>query len=168
SLLLGFFFFFMTCFFIIKPSISLITLGSQLGFDYIRDNFFVNASLRSLVFGSNNIAYLAQNYIVPLLWFYSIYLIGSKNKFNIFLFYFIVISLVVFNLAYAGRFYIYFALIIFYLKNVLEGKGFINFLKKYTPFGVVAFFVSLVILSLRRNEDELATNSNEFMKLLEY
>lgn len=68
-------------------------------------------------------------YITPILWFYTILLIGKKDKISVFLFYYTLFSLVLFNLSYAGRFYIYFALIVLYLKNTLEGVGFFYSLK---------------------------------------
>lgn len=163
-------FFLVTILFINKPTITLYFLGQELGFDYIRDKFFSLEALRASVFGSATIAAMTLMYITPILWFYTILLIGKKDKISVFLFYYTLFSLVLFNLSYAGRFYIYFALIVLYLKNTLEGGGVLLFFKKYILLVSLFIFSSFFILNVRTNSDYVAQNNDNqaLFSMIEY
>ena len=155
-------------FFLIKPAIVLYGLADQLGFEYVRNNFFSNDTLRITAFGSVQIAAFSLMYVVPMLWFYVISLIGGKGKYNNFLFYFLLLSLVLFNLSYAGRFYIYFSLIVIYIKSVLEGQNILIFIKRYSILVVGLIFTSLIILNLRNSNDGIVNIKKDFFGLMEY
>lgn len=156
------------CFTVIKPTILIFFIGMEFGFDYVRQNFFTSDIIRAVAFGNITIAMLTQSYVVPFLWFYCLLIIGSENKKRILFFYILLISLILFNLSYAGRFYIYFAIIVLYLKVVIEGKGVIHFFKKYSLILIVFLFLSMFIINLRVNEDGIASDSNDFIMLAEY
>lgn len=157
-----------TIVFINKPSIILYGLGSELGFDYVRDNFFSGENIKNIAFGSTSMSAFILMYIAPLLWFYVILLIGKKDKFRSFLFFYILFSLVLFNLSYAGRFYIYFSIIALYLKSVLEGQNLFLFLKKYLILFSFLIFLALTILSLRTNRENISNEGKDYLVLLEY
>ena len=157
-----------TIFFIVKPSIMLFTIGNEFGYDYVRANYFSDNSFKELIFGNLTISLLTQIYVVPFLWFYVFLLMGSENKYKKTLFYFVLLSLVSFNLAYAGRFYIYFALIALYLKNIIDGNNFVFFVKKYLLFSITLIFLALLMANLRVREDGVATGNKDFLMLLEY
>lgn len=165
---LGFIIIFLVLCFLNKPSIILFFLGQSLGVDYVRDNFFVMESLRIQVFGNATIAAFTLMYVAPILWFFCIYLIGRSDKFSKFLFYYILFSLVVFNISYAGRFYIYFAFLVLYLKAILEGDSFLGFLKKYSIVIFSFLFFSFLILSLRNGDSYDSDIGKELNTLVEY
>lgn len=159
---------FLTLFFIVKPTVIMYLMGVEFGFDYVRQNFYSSDIIRSSAFGSMSIAIFVQTYVASFLWFYVIYLIGSKNKSSTYLFYFILFSLVLYNMSYAGRFYMYFAIILLYLKTIIEGRNPLVFLKKY---GLILFsflLASTLIVSVRNNKDGLANSSRDMISLLEY
>ncbi|WP_104498381.1 O-antigen polymerase [Acinetobacter indicus] len=157
-----------TIFFILKPAFIMLSMGVEYGFDYVRQNFFTSDLIRSIAFGNMTIAVFTQSYIVPILWFYVIYLTDSKERYSKFTFYFILFSLVIFNLSYAGRFYIYFAIIVLYLKNVIERKSIMSFFKKNSYIIGFFFIISTFVVALRNNRDGLANESNDLLKLVEY
>jgi len=154
--------------FLIKPSIIMVMMGLQYGFDYVRQNFFGSDLIRAAAFGSVKISAFTLMYLVPIFWGYVIYLIGNKKRSNVFIMYFLLISLIFFNLSYAGRFNIYFAFIFLYLKSILEGFSFIRFCIKYLPIISILFFVSMFVVNIRNNKEGLVNDSNGFIKLLEY
>lgn len=160
--------FMLTLFFIVKPTIILFGLTNEYNYDYVRTNFFSSNSFKELVFGNLTISLVTQIYVVPLLWFYVFLLINQKNKIKIFLFYFLLISLVAFNLSYAGRFYIYFAIIVLYMKNLIEGHSLIGFFKRHMIIVISLIFFSLLMANLRANKDGLATTNHDFLVLMEY
>src|SRR5690606_4470743 len=85
-----------------------------------------------------------------------------------FVFYFILLSLVVFNLSYAGRFYIYFAFLVLFLKSLLEREKILVFLKKYSILFLGLIFSAFSMVNLRSNKNVLENDSSSILKLLEY
>ena len=154
--------------FINKPTFLLYTIGSEFGFDYLRQNYYNSDSIRGVAYGNMTFAVLTQMYIVPILWFYLFLIMDKKHKFSIFLFHYLLVSLILLNLAYAGRFNIYFAFLVLYLRNVILQEGFLNFIKKYTIIFSLLFFVSMYISNLRVGAEGLANDADDFIKLLEY
>lgn len=157
-----------TILFILKPTLIMYGMGVELGFDYVRQNFFTSDVIRSKAFGNMSLAIFTQNYVVAFLWFYIIYLIGFHSKRSNVIFYCILISLILFNMSYAGRFNIYFAIIVLYIKNVLEGKKLFDFIKKYFVLILALFSMSTIIVAIRNNREGFANNFNDILKVLEY
>lgn len=155
-------------FFIVKPTIIMYLMGVELGFDYVRQNFYSSDVIRSSAFGSMNIAIFVQTYVASFLWFYIIYLTGSKSKRSNYIFYFLLFSLVLYNMSYAGRFYMYFAIVVLYLKTIMDGKNPLVFLKRYGIVLVLFLFISTLIVSIRNNKDGLASSTRDIISLVEY
>ncbi|WP_180190499.1 O-antigen polymerase [Acinetobacter sp. YH01009] len=153
---------------VLKPTFIMFSMGMEYGFDYVRQNFFSSDIIRAHAFGNMTLAIFTQFYVVPVLWFYIIYLMGCNNKKTTFTFYFILFSLIAFNLSYAGRFYIYFALLILYLKNLIEGRSILDFLRKNIILILSLFTVSTLVVALRNNRQGLANESSDMLRLLEY
>lgn len=162
------FFLILTIIFIVKPTFIMFMLGLDYGFDYVRQNYFSTDIIKSLAFGNMTIAVLTNLYLVQFLWFYIFLIIGSNDKFTNFVFYFILLSLVVFNLSYAGRFYIYFAFLVLFLKSLLEREKILVFLKKYSILFLGLIFSAFSMVNLRSNKNVLENDSSSILKLLEY
>lgn len=154
--------------FLVKPAVILYGLADELGFEYVRNNFFSNDALRITAFGNVQIAAFSLMYVVPMTWFYIINLIGRKDRYNNFLFYFLLLALILFNLSYAGRFYIYFSLIVIYIKSILEGQNIFVFLKKYLILILSLILTSLLMLNLRNSSNEVVDIEKDILGLIEY
>lgn len=151
-----------------KPTFILYQIGSNFGFDYLRQNYYNSDVIRGAAYGNMNLAVLTQMYIVPFFWFYTFLLIDKKDKFSQILFYYLLISLVLLNISYAGRFNIYFAFLVVYLRNIILGESILYFFKKYLYIFALLFFVSMYISNLRIGADGLANDKDDFIKLFEY
>ncbi len=154
--------------FLVKPAVILYGLADELGFEYVRNNFFSNDALRITAFGNVQIAAFSLMYVVPMTWFYIINLIGRKDRYSNFLFYFLLLALILFNLSYAGRFYIYFSLIVIYIKSILEGQNIFVFLKKYLILILSLILTSLLMLNLRNSSNEVVDIEKDILGLIEY
>lgn len=154
--------------FLVKPAVILYGLADELGFEYVRNNFFSNDALRITAFGNVQIAAFSLMYVVPMTWFYIINLIGRKDRYNNFLFYFLLLALILFNLSYAGRFYIYFSLIVIYIKSILEGQNIFVFFKKYLILILSLILTSLLMLNLRNSSNEVVDIEKDILGLIEY
>lgn len=165
---LGFLIFLLVLVFLNKPTIILYFLGQSLGVDYVRNNFFIMESLRAQAFGSGVIAAFTLMYVAPILWFFCIYLIGSRDRLGKYLFYYILFSLVLFNMSYAGRFNLYFAVLIIYLKALMEGESILIFVKKYALLVASFLFLSLIILVSRSGDNYESNSDKEILTLVEY
>lgn len=157
---------FLVLIFITKPTLVMFGIGNQLGFDYVRANFFETDLIRREAFGNMFIAIFCQTYLVPFLWFYTIMMIDNNTKGRKFIFYFLLFSLILFNFSYAGRFYLYFSILVLYLKNLIDNNGFTYFLKKYSLILLPLFLVSILITDLRGSEN--IDEKNGLLILLEY
>jgi oligosaccharide repeat unit polymerase len=154
--------------FLVKPAVILYGLADELGFEYVRNNFFSNDALRITAFGNVQIAAFSLMYVVPMTWFYIINLIGRKDRYSNFLFYFLLLALILFNLSYAGRFYIYFSLIVIYIKSILEGQNIFVFLKKYLILILSLILTSLLMLNLRNSSNDVIDIEKDILGLIEY
>ena len=108
---------------LVRPTIVLYYLGSEIGFDSLRTEFFTNYSIRQLVYGHLFIEWFTNQYYVYFMWFYIIYISINKDRFNTRVFYLLILLMVLYNMAYGGRFNIYYALIAIYFRGVLNGDG---------------------------------------------
>lgn len=155
---------------IVKPTIIMLIMGNTLGFDYVRSNFFSSDIIRGKAFGNMTLAILVQNYFVPFLWFYTVMMINHENsKKREFIFYLFLFSLILFNLSYAGRFYIYFSIIALYIKSIIQQGSLFTFFRKYLAISSMLIFLSFFILELRKGEEQIAQDQpNTLLMLLEY
>lgn len=153
--------------FINIPSILMFMMGLEFGFDYVRANFFQTDLIRSKAFGTMSIAIVVLNYLIPILWLYVIMMVNiNNNRARNIVFYFILISLILFNFSFAGRFYLYFALLVLYFKCLIENIGVISFFLKKSIFLVILISISFLMTRLRSGE--IVEESKDFLILLEY
>src|SRR5690606_3330777 len=106
-------------------------------------------------------------YLVPFLWFYALFISDRKDRFSIFLFYFIVILLSIYNASYAGRFFIYYALIAIYMRYLILGISFKGVLFKGLFFILSSFFLSTFIVN-SRNESSVIDYKGMLESLYNY
>lgn len=138
--------------FILRPTIVLIGLSMEFGGEYVRTSYFNDPGFFDIVYGKGIIATLTNYYIVPILWFYLIFIMDDKSNFGKFTFYFLLILLVVYNASYSGRFYIYFGLIVLYLRCIFNKVSFIEFIKNNSIIIFIFTFFSYFILVNRQYE----------------
>lgn len=155
-------------FFILKPTVFLYFMGKELGFDYVRDNYFSTSFIREKAYGSMFFAIMTQFYISVLIWFYLILIIDSKKK-N-FIFYIILISMVLYNLSFAGRFNMYIVLLILYYKTIIQGGRWYDYIKKYSPVFIIFLMLSFFTVLIRSFNDDVDDflYLDELLVLFEY
>lgn len=159
---------FIILFFLLRPIVVMIGISSTLGQDYIRYNFFYDKQLQIQIFGSIFMSSFTLSYIIPISWFLVVLLIGSKDKLGVILFYIFLLALVVFNASYAGRFNMYFALLMIYFRSVYIGDGFNKFFLKNSYIFIFVFIYSFFILFIRQNKNSNDFGYNDLLMLLEY
>lgn len=160
---------FISFLFILRPTFILLGLNIKFGGEYVRNLYFSDPSFFDMVYGRGIIATITNYYIVPFLWFYLLLICDSKKKINIYSFYFFLLILVLYNASYSGRFFIYFSLIVLYLKCVISGVSFLGFLKKNSLLFSIFGFASYIILVNRQYEygGGVSVYSN-LLSILEY
>lgn len=139
----------LTLLFILRPTILLIGMNIEFGADQVRYMFYNADGIYKQVYGIGILGTIANYYIVPFLWFYALFISDRKDRFSIFLFYFIVIILSVYNASYAGRFFIYYALIAIYMRYLILGISLKGVLFKIIFFVLLSFFSSIYIVNSR-------------------
>lgn len=158
---------FMACIFLIKPTIVLFGIGMELGFGYLRANYYTDPLIQQMAYGSNLIVALTNYYINPILWFYLIFISNSKHPRTKKVFFLLLVILVLFNLSYGGRFNIYYSILILYLKVILEGRSVFNSIKKYGYLIAILVFISFWML-FERNVNNQGVLDNVWLGLYEY
>lgn len=152
--------------FVTLPTIKLTLLSVELGPDYVRNNIFKD-ELRVLVFGSVAKSALTNLYLIPFLWWIAIVYSTKPEKVSKCFFWFVLISIVAFNLSYAGRNAIYYMMLVIYFSYVIRGNSVFLFLRKNLMLLVVMFFLAFVVVSLRVTSKEVTLLGNIF-SLFEY
>lgn len=158
---------FLSVIFLIRPTIIMLMIGNEIGFDLLRVEFFNNYDIRYRIYGSLLVEWFINQYFVFFVWFYVIVISTSRDKMMLWTFYFLLIVLVLYNMAYAGRFNIYYAIIVLYMRNVLSGYSLINFIKKNLPLTLGLVGLSFFVLSIR-NTDDSSSVLNEMLIVFEY
>lgn len=152
--------------FVTLPTIKLIFLSVELGSDYVRNNIFKD-ELRVLVFGSVTKSALTNLYLVPFLWWIAIVYSTRPDRRSQCFFWFLLVSIVAFNVSYAGRNAIYYMVLVIYFSYIIRGKSIFLFLRKNSLLLVAMFFLAFVVVSLRVTSKEITLLGNIF-SLFEY
>ncbi|SDY50136.1 O-antigen polymerase [Acinetobacter kyonggiensis] len=163
----NFIFMFIALVFLLKPLIVMFGVGYEMGFEYLRINYYTDDSLRTMIYGHPTIATLINFYVIPLLWAYLVFVSNAQNKSANLAFYLILFLLILFNMSYGGRFNIYFGLLILYYKTILNGGNVFNYIRKYSALILLLVFSSFWVLISRRNEDSDFFLQG-FVEVLEY
>lgn len=122
---------------VLLPTLKLISFINIIGYDSIRDTFFSNTDFQFGLFYHRYIALFVLSYYMPIAWFFIIWLAQYNDKtMNVF-FWFNSIVLVVFSISIAGRFSIYYLIVVLYYRAILRGG-------KYKD--LFYFFVGVVFL----------------------
>lgn len=156
----------LTVFFIVIPTVKMFLLMGSVGYENIRMLVFRSDEFAAAVFGSRTVQSLTQNYIKYALWIVALFLSEKNNKERI-LFLFVVFSLVLFNMAYAGRFSLYYLFVVFFLKSMVEQKKISAGAVKLVLCAGLVFFISYLILVYRLGGD-LMSGSSVLESLLRY
>lgn len=160
----NFFIIFLSLIFVLKPTIILIGLNIEMGGEYVRKAYFSDPNFFNLVYGRGIIATFTNYYIVPFLWFYLIYVMDKdKGSFN-FTFYFLLILLIMYNASYSGRFFIYFSLIVLYLRCIVTGISFLGFFRKNII--IILFFILASYFILVNRQYEYGAEINFYDNML--
>lgn len=162
------FIFFVVFFTMNIPSFNMVVYGVTFGFDMVRQNYFSNDDFKSAMFGSVFVWGLARFYIVYIVIFFIVMLIDAKDRFQRIAFYYFLFSLVVFGVASAGRFYIYYMILILFYRTILLDNSIIAFLRKNVFLISVLFLFSAAIVSMRLDRDGLSTSLEDMYRILEY
>lgn len=152
--------------FITLPTIKLIFLSNEMGADYVRGNIFKD-ELRVLVFGSITKSALTNLYLIPFLWWIAIVYSTRPDKRSKYFFWFVLISIVAFNVSYAGRNAIYYMVLVVYFSYILRGKSIRTFLRKNAPLMLMLFFLGFAVSAIRAASKEVTLADNIF-SLFEY
>lgn len=167
NIILDYVFALLALLFLLRPIIVLFGIGFTYDFEYLRINYYQDESLQILAYGSMAISALTNFYLVPLLWFYILFISNSTEKRTTIIFYFILLMLVLFNLSYGGRFNIYFSLIVIFIRNILLGGGVFTFIKKYILLISSLVFVSFIMMLVRTNQ-QVQSSLKDWFALIEY
>lgn len=162
------FFIFLSVFFLLKPILVLNSIGISLGYDYLRIAYFQDPNIKKMVYGSEIINSITTFYIIPILWMYVIFLFNAKDRLSVKTFYFLLMLLVLFNLSYAGRINIVYAVLVLYFRFIFLGGGVLSFLKKYIPFLLFLLLISFIPLLLRSGEKVDDLEGGVMIELIEY
>lgn len=152
--------------FVTLPTIKLTLLSIELGADYVRNNIFKD-ELRDMVFGSVTRSALTNLYVIPFLWWVAIIYSTRPDTLSKFFFWFLLISIVAFNLSYAGRNAIYYMVLLVYFSYVIRGKSVFAFFRKNLLLLVIMFFLAFLVASMRVTSKEVTLLENIF-SLFEY
>lgn len=133
---------------VLLPTLKLISFINIIGYDSIRDTFFSNTDFQFGLFYHRYIALFVLSYYMPIAWFFIIWLAQYNDKtMNVF-FWFNSIVLVVFSISIAGRFSIYYLIVVLYYRAILRGGKYKDLF--YFFVGVVFFVaISFVVLKFR-------------------
>ncbi len=133
---------------VLLPTIKLISFINIIGYDSIRDLFFSNTDFQFGLFYHRYIALFVLSYYMPIAWFFIIWLAQYDDKNMNALFWFNSVVLVAFSISIAGRFSIYYLIIVLYYKAILRGGKYKDLF--YFFVGVVFLVViSFVVLKFR-------------------
>lgn len=154
-------------FFLIRPTIVLIGMNIELGADQVRYSIYNSDGVYTQIYGIGILGTFANYYLVPFLWFYCIWLCDKNDRFSKFLFYFIVLILSIYNASYAGRIFIYYAILAIYLRYVLLGLSVGKIFVKYIFILATAIISSNFILKNRNNSNDIGS-SDVVQGLIDY
>lgn len=152
--------------FITLPTIKLTVMNVELGSSYVRNNIF-REELRALVFGSVAKSALINLYVLPFLWWVAIVYSARQDRRSRLFFWFVLISLVAFNVSYAGRNAIYYMILVIYFSHIIRGKSVVGFIKRNTLLMLAMFFLGFLIVAGRITTREVTLLDNLF-GLFEY
>lgn len=152
---INFFVIFLTLFFIIKPTLVLIAMNIELGAEQVRQIYYNEPGIYNKIYGIGFIGSITNFYLVPFFWLYSLLICDRQDKLSVYTFYFLVISLATYNASYAGRFFMYFALLVMYMRFTLLGVNFLKFLSRLFLIVAIIFYVSLIIVANRSGRENL-------------
>lgn len=146
---------------IMLPTIKLISFINIIGYDSIRDTFFSNTDFQFSLFYHRYIALFVLSYYMPIAWFFIIWLAQYNDKAMNSFFWFNSVVLVAFSVSIAGRFSIYYLIVILYYKAIFNGgkcKDFIYFILSVFSLVVLSF----IILKLRNVTSSEIVEYNSF------
>lgn len=133
---------------VLLPTLKLISFINIIGYDSIRDTFFSNTDFQFGLFYHRYIALFVLSYYMPIAWFFIIWLAQYNDKTMDVFFWFNSIVLVVFSISIAGRFSIYYLIVVLYYRAMLRGGRYKDLF--YFFIGVVFFVtISFVVLKFR-------------------
>lgn len=153
---INFFIILLTLFFIVKPTLILIAMNVELGAEQVRQIYYNEAGIYNRIYGIGFLGSITNFYLVPFFWLYCLLICDKKDKLSIFTFYFLVISLALYNASYAGRFFMYFALLVMYMRFTLIGVNFLKFLISLFSIITIILYVSSIIVSNRNGQESIS------------
>lgn len=153
---INFFIILLTLFFIVKPTLILIAMNVELGAEQVRQIYYNEAGIYNRIYGIGFLGSITNFYLVPFFWLYCLLICDKKDKLSIFTFYFLVISLALYNASYAGRFFMYFALLVMYMRFTLIGVNFLKFLISLFSIITIILYASSIIVSNRNGQESIS------------
>lgn len=158
---------------VLLPTVKVISFINVVGYDSIRDAFFSNTDFQFGLFYHRYIALFVLSYYIPIAWFFIIWLAQYDDRNMNVLFWFNSIILVVFSISIAGRFSIYYLIVILYYRAIFRGGKYKDFF--YFIISIIFLVtVSFLVLKLRNitSSDMVEYNSlfdeHEVNSVIEY
>ncbi|HAS8420421.1 TPA: oligosaccharide repeat unit polymerase [Vibrio vulnificus] len=153
---------------LLKPTITMYVIGSEIGFDLLRTYFFTDFAIRTLIYENLWVEWFTNQYYIYFLWFFLVFISNRSERYSVFIFYSIMLLLVLYNMAYAGRFNIYYSIVLIYIRSVLLGESLSLFIKNKLPVISIFVLLSFFVLLLRSTEGDIQSISRDILILIEY